>query len=81
MVTVAATDLFAQGRRSASLTIQKEIDMVHRLATLRARHSDRGATAVEYALMVMLIALVIIAAVMGIGTTLTSIFTGAATRI
>jgi pilus assembly protein Flp/PilA len=60
--------------------------MLRRLATLcvvnlRARHPERGATAVEYALMVMLIALVVIGAVTGIGTTLTTIFTGASSRV
>lgn len=55
--------------------------MFCRVATLRARTSERGATAVEYALMVMLIALVIIGAVTAIGTSLTSIFSGAANRI
>lgn len=51
------------------------------VATSRARRSERGATAVEYALMVMLIALVIIAAVTAMGTNLKSVFNDAATRI
>ena len=55
--------------------------MLRRFATLRTRLPDCGATAVEYALMVMLIALVIIGAVTAIGTSLTSIFNGAATGI
>lgn len=38
--------------------------------------SDRGATAVEYGLMVALIAAVIIAAVMALGQTLNGVFTG-----
>ena len=42
---------------------------------------EGGATAVEYALMVMLIALVIIAAVTVLGTNLSSFFTNAATSI
>jgi pilus assembly protein Flp/PilA len=40
----------------------------------RMRWDDRGATAVEYGLMVLLIALVIIAAVTLIGTNLNNIF-------
>jgi len=44
-------------------------------------HAERGATAVEYALMVMLIALVIIAAVIGIGTSLSTLFNRAASSI
>ena len=40
-----------------------------------------GATAVEYALMVMLIALVIIAAVTLLGTNLSTFFTNAANSI
>ena len=42
---------------------------------LRARSRERGATAVEYALMVGLIAVVIIAAVTAVGTNLTNLFT------
>ena len=60
--------------------------MLRRLASLcvvdlRSRHPERGATAVEYALMVMLIALVVIGAVTGIGISLTTIFTNASSRI
>ena len=43
--------------------------------------NEHGATAVEYALMVMLIALVIIAAVIVLGTSLSSIFNDVGTRI
>jgi len=60
--------------------------MLSRLITrcvvhLRARHAENGATAVEYALMVMLIALVIIGAVTALGTSLTPIFNNAASGI
>lgn len=55
--------------------------MMRRLATLRQRHLDRGATAVEYALMVMLIALVIIAVVAVLGSQVSGIFNNAATSI
>lgn len=51
------------------------------VVSLRSRHPERGATAVEYALMVMLIALVVIGAVTGIGISLTTIFTNASSRI
>ncbi len=43
--------------------------------------SERGATAVEYALMVALIALVIIAAAALLGTNLSAFFNDAATKI
>ena len=50
--------------------------------TRRFRPSaEEGATAVEYALMVMLIALVIIAAVTLLGTNLSTFFTNAASSI
>ena len=41
---------------------------------LSARRSEKGATAVEYGLMVALIAIVIIAAVILLGTRLSSLF-------
>jgi len=50
-------------------------------ARIAALRSERGATAVEYALMVMLIALVIIGAVTALGISLTPIFTNAANGI
>ena len=43
--------------------------------------SDRGATAVEYALMVALIAVAIIAAVIGLGNKLITVFGQIATAI
>ena len=55
--------------------------MLHRLDALRGRHPEFGATAVEYALMVMLIALVIIGAVTALGISLKPIFTNAANGI
>ena len=48
---------------------------------LRARCPERGATAVEFALMVLLIALVIIGAVTALGISLKPIFSSAASRI
>ena len=50
------------------------------LQTRIARRTDNGATAVEYALMVALIALVIIAAVIIFGQNLSSVFQDASTR-
>jgi pilus assembly protein Flp/PilA len=64
-----------------SLPTDKGNDMLHRLYARRVRPTELGATAVEYALMVMLIALVIIAAVTTLGSNLTSIFSGAASRV
>lgn len=49
-----------------------------RLAALR---SDRGATAVEYGLMVALIAVVVIVAVTLLGTNLSSLFNTVATKV
>ena len=51
------------------------------VVNLRARSAEHGATAVEYALMVMLIALVIIGAVTALGLNLKPIFSDAASRI
>ncbi len=45
------------------------------------RRPEDGATAVEYALMVTMIALVIIAAVVILGTNLSGIFADASTKI
>jgi len=42
---------------------------------VRLQNSERGATAVEYGLMVALIAIVIIVAVATLGTNLSSLFT------
>ena len=49
--------------------------------TLGRHPKERGATAVEYALMVALIALVIIASVIVLGTNLNTLFSNAATSI
>ena len=55
--------------------------MLTRLNGLRGRLSERGATAVEYALMVTMIAVVIIVAVTALGTNLIPFFAGAANSI
>jgi pilus assembly protein Flp/PilA len=57
--------------------------MLSRLIRLQVRrlNSERGATAVEYGLMVALIAIVIIAAVSLLGSNLSSLFNTVATSI
>ena len=50
----------------------------HRSATVEISRTSRGATAVEYALMVSLIAIVIIGAVTLLGTTLLAMFAAVA---
>jgi pilus assembly protein Flp/PilA len=47
----------------------------------RIQKSDRGATAVEYGLMVALIAVVVIVAVTLLGTNLSSLFNSVATAV
>lgn len=55
--------------------------MLRRLGVLRARYTEQGATAVEYALMVTMIAVVIIVAVTAVGSNLTPFFTRAASSV
>jgi pilus assembly protein Flp/PilA len=57
--------------------------MLSRLIKLQARlqNCDRGATAVEYGLMVALIAIVIIGAVTLLGTNLSTLFSNVATSV
>jgi len=50
-------------------------------AKVAALRSDRGATAVEYGLMVALIAIVIIVAVTLLGTNLSTLFNNVATKV
>jgi pilus assembly protein Flp/PilA len=52
-----------------------------KLFFLRELRDEKGATAVEYGLMVALIAVVIIAAVLALGNKLTNIFTNVANAI
>jgi pilus assembly protein Flp/PilA len=54
-------------------------ELMSRLVLLR--ESDRGATAVEYGLMVALIALVIIGAVILLGTNLNTLFGNVAVKV
>jgi len=57
--------------------------MLSRMIKLQSRiqDRDRGATAVEYGLMVALIAIVIIVAVTLLGTNLSSLFQDVATKV
>jgi pilus assembly protein Flp/PilA len=48
---------------------------------VRLQHSDRGATAVEYGLMVALIAIVILVAVAFLGTNLSTLFNDTANKV
>ncbi len=52
-----------------------------RVAALLQDRNDRGATAVEYGLMVALIAVVIIGAVTLLGTQLSTLFTGVTSKL
>jgi pilus assembly protein Flp/PilA len=52
-----------------------------KVAALRSDRSDRGATAVEYGLMVALIAIVIIGAVSLLGTRLSGLFNSTADAV
>ena len=58
-----------------------KVQMSLRSAELRIRNDDRGATAVEYGLMVALIAIVIIVAVKLLGTNLSTLFNKTATSV
>lgn len=55
--------------------------MIVRLRNFLSSTSERGATAVEYGLMVALIAAVIIIAVTAIGTNLDALFTSVSTKL
>ena len=56
--------------------------MLSRLINIQAKiRNDRGATAVEYGLMVALIAIVIIVAVALLGTNLSTLFNTVATSV
>ncbi len=55
--------------------------MTKLVAKLQARQTDKGATAVEYGLMVALIAIVIIVAVSLLGKNLSGLFNTVATSV
>jgi pilus assembly protein Flp/PilA len=58
--------------------MSKAIAIAQEFLARSVRRDDRGASAVEYGLLVFLIALVIIGAVTLLGSTLSSIFNGVA---
>jgi pilus assembly protein Flp/PilA len=55
--------------------------MTKQILKFKFRTTERGATAVEYGLMVALIAIVIIVAVALLGTNLSTLFNNAATSV
>ena len=59
----------------------KTLVSLQTLAAARLTRDDRGATAVEYGLMVALIAAAIVATVTLLGTTLNTLFTNVTTAI
>jgi pilus assembly protein Flp/PilA len=63
------------------LPLLVKVQMGLRSAETRIRNDDRGATAIEYGLMVALIAIVIIGAVKILGTNLSTLFNKAATNV
>jgi pilus assembly protein Flp/PilA len=64
--------------KGTEILLSSVVKVQVRIAALR---SDRGATAVEYALMVTLIALVVVLAVTVLGTNVKNIFTKVATSV
>jgi pilus assembly protein Flp/PilA len=69
--------------RTSARKSRKELIMLNYVAKLQTRIAtrDRGATAVEYGLMVALIAIVIIAAVTLLGGNLRGLFNNVATSV
>jgi pilus assembly protein Flp/PilA len=64
----------AQGSAVSRSTSRRELTVSNFLTKFHARAAERGATAVEYGLMVALIAIVIIVAVALLGGNLSGIF-------
>lgn len=64
-----------------SNTVADKMQRQFRSAELRLRNHEGGATAVEYGLMVALIAIVIIVAVKLLGTNLSTLFNKTATSV
>lgn len=67
--------------RTFSLTLSNFLAGPLRTLTQSLRRDDRGVTAVEYGLMVALIAVVIIAAVLFLGHSLSSLFSSVGSTI
>lgn len=80
----AERDSWSKPLRNSSSPV-KGTEMLSHLVKFQAKiaalRSDRGATAVEYGLMVALIAIVIIVAVALIGTNLSTMFNKVATSV
>jgi pilus assembly protein Flp/PilA len=57
------------------------IMLINDVKAAKAKQDERGATAVEYGLMVALIAIVIIGAVTLLGSNLKTLFSNAATKV
>ena len=76
MLTTAG-GVFAYWNNMGADKIQRQFQSVE----LKLRNYERGATAVEYGLMVALIAIVIIVAVKLLGTNLSTLFNKTATKV
>jgi pilus assembly protein Flp/PilA len=76
MLTTACV-VFAYWSSTAADTVHRQFPSIG----LRRRNQEDGATAVEYALMVSLIAIVIIVAVKLLGTNLSTLFNKTATSV
>ena len=88
MLAGSAMDMLEHGRRnliSAQSPPWKGTEMLSYLVKLQVKaaalRNDRGATAVEYGLMVALIAIVIIVAVSLLGSNLSKLFNNVATSV
>jgi pilus assembly protein Flp/PilA len=75
-------DSLRQRHQTANIRVLEGDNMLKAIAKFQARRSEeRGATAVEYGLMVALIAIVIIASVTLIGTNLNTLFSSVASKL
>ena len=70
--------MMIQSPMKGTVMLSRLVKFQVKVAALR---SDRGATAVEYGLMVALIAIVIIVAVTALGTNLSALFNTVATKV
>ena len=80
--TPARDDSLRSRQEAAYIRVLEGDTMLKAIAKFQARRSEeRGATAVEYGLMVALIAIVIIIAVTAIGTNLSTLFSSVASKL
>jgi pilus assembly protein Flp/PilA len=81
----ACWERFRNNRLGSRLSPMKGTEMLSRLVKFQTRiaalRSDKGATAVEYGLMVALIAIVVIGAVTLLGSNLSTLFQNVATKV